>query len=82
MDIAYLAVRKEYQRRKYGTNIIREIINHIKEQDLGGCQFITVDAYDTVKYSAVRFYERCEFYRAERQDQSPNTVRMYYAIQY
>lgn len=82
MDIAYLAVRKECQRQKYGTNIIREIINHIKEQNLGGCQFITVDAYDTKMHSAVRFYERCEFYRAERQDASPNTIRMYYAIQY
>ncbi len=82
MDIAYFAVQKEYQFQDYGRNIIREIIKHIKEQDLGGCQFLTVDAYDTKAHSAVRFYERCEFVRAEHQDQSPNTVRMYYAIQY
>lgn len=82
MDIAYFAVRKEYQFQKYGKNIIREIIKYIKEQTLGGCQFLTVDAYDTVKHSAVHFYERCEFVRAERQNPSPNTIRMYYAIQY
>ena len=84
IDIAYLAVSKDCQHRHLGKAIIREIIKRVKAQALAGCQFLTVDAYHTNEYSAVGFYSKCGFLRADLEigQWSPDTIRMYYTIQY
>lgn len=61
LEISYLAVRNDCQQKKLGTLIVDHIIEEAKSQTLGGCQFITVSAYDTHKYSAIGFYEKCGF---------------------
>lgn len=61
LEIAYLAVDKRYQRKHLGKAIIDEIVRHAKEQTLAGCIFLTVRAYHTEEYSALRFYQKCRF---------------------
>ena len=42
-----------------------------------GCEFITVEAYKTKDYSAVGFYNRCNFTPAEQPLGYKDTLRMY-----
>lgn len=62
IDIAYLAVREDYQRKKLGKDILKVIEQKIKQEfDFAGYQFLIVDAYCTKKYSTVTFYTKCQF---------------------
>jgi GNAT superfamily N-acetyltransferase len=61
LEIAYLAVDEQFQRKHLGKAIIEEIVRHAKEQTLGGCLFLTVQAYHTKDYSAQTFYQKCRF---------------------
>ena len=57
LEISYLAVSKQYQRKGIGRDIVKLIVDKAKNQNFAGCQFITVEAYCTKKYSAIGFYQ-------------------------
>ena len=79
IEIEYLAVSKEMRNMHIGTSIVQTIANLAKSQHT---QFITVDAYCTMKYSAVPFYEKCNFKVLENQDRTYDTIRMLYVVDY
>lgn len=75
LEISFLAVKQEYQHLSIGASIIEIVKEKARTQAIAGCQFITVMAYDTPKYSAVPFYEKQHFQIIE--GGGPNTKRMY-----
>ena len=77
VEIEYLAVSEVLRGSRIGTSIIQAIANLAKSQNT---QFITVDAYCTLHYSAVPFYEKCNFKILENQDRTYDTVRMLYVV--
>lgn len=79
IEIAYLAVSKDYRGKNLGRSLIDSIANMARTQDLAGCQFLTVDALATKEYSAVGFYSKCKFARAEPVPVR-DTLRMYYNL--
>lgn len=80
VDIAYLAVAKEYRDKHIGKDIVLRIVQMMRKQCLVGCQFITVDAYKTPDYSAVGFYSKCNFIAAEIPNAGKDTLRMFLPI--
>ncbi len=79
VEIEYLAVSKELRGTRIGTSIIQAIANLAKSQST---QFVTVDAYCTMNYSAVPFYQKCNFKILENQDRTYDTVRMLYVVDF
>ena len=77
IEISYLAVQKDFQHLKVGTQLIEEIVSIAKRQALAGCQFVTVEAYRKAGYSAEGFYWKCRFSRCSDPDPVGDTVRMY-----
>lgn len=77
LDIAYLAVKKDYRGNNLGRAIIRLIVDKARSQTFAGCQFITVEALATNEYSAVGFYERCGFTANEVKKPYKDTLRMF-----
>lgn len=77
LDIAYLAIQKEWRNKHIGKAIVSEITERAKEQRFAGCQFLTVEAYTTTDYSAVGFYYSCGFSASEIKDPNKDTLRMY-----
>ena len=77
LDIAYLAVQKNYRGNNLGRAIIRLIVDKARSQTFAGCQFITVEALATNEYSAVGFYERCGFTANELKKPYKDTLRMF-----
>ena len=76
VEITYLAVEKERRGEGIGGFIISQIENKI-QHDRPECEFITVEAYKTNKYSAVGFYSKCDFTPAEQPFSYKDTLRMY-----
>lgn len=81
IEIDYLAVRKEYRKQHIGTDII-SIIKSFKESTYSYYHplFLSVNAYCTKEYSAVGFYEKCNFWAAEFVNPTVETLRMYRSI--
>lgn len=82
LEIAYLAVRKDYRGKSIGSTLIKEIFRKASEQDIAGCQFLTVEALNDSKedghqYSAVPFYSKNYFYSCEAPSSSKKTIRMF-----
>jgi GNAT superfamily N-acetyltransferase len=77
LDIAYLAVRKEYRGNRVGISIIEMIAERARTQTFAGCQFLTVEALATSEYSAVGFYEKCGFTANEIRKPYKDTLRMF-----
>ena len=77
LDIAYLAVRKEYRGNRVGHSIIELIAEKARSQTFAGCQFLTVEALATHEYSAVGFYQRCGFTANEVRKPYKDTLRMF-----
>ena len=76
VEITYLAV----ERRRRGQGIGEYIISQVEAKvlrDNPECEFITVEAYKTKDYSAVGFYDRCDFTPAEPPLGYKDTLRMY-----
>ena len=65
IEIDYLAVRKEYRNQHIGTDIISIIESFKDDPFYNHPLFLSVDAYCTNEYSAIRFYERCRFWASE-----------------
>ena len=77
LDIAYLAVQKEWRGKHVGQYLIEMIAEQARTQSFAGCQFLTVEALATKEYSAVGFYSRCGFTPNELRNPGKDTLRMY-----
>lgn len=77
LEITYLAVDEHYNRKGIGRIIVDAIVEKAQVQDLAGCQFLTVEAWHTNRYSAVGFYERCGFSPCAYPDPNKDTLRMF-----
>lgn len=77
LDIAYLAVQKQWRGRGVGNLLIDTIAQQARNQSFAGCQFLTVEALATSEYSAVGFYSRCGFTANEVKNPNKDTLRMY-----
>ena len=77
LDIAYLAVQKEWRGKHIGRYLIEMIAEQARSQNFAGCQFLTVEALATSEYSAVGFYSRCGFTANEVKNPNKDTLRMY-----
>ena len=77
LDIAYLAVQKQWRGRGVGNLLIDAIAEQARNQSFAGCQFLTVEALATNEYSAVGFYSRCGFTANEVKNPNKDTLRMY-----
>lgn len=77
LDIAYLAVKKEYRGNSVGLSIVEMIAAQARAQSFAGCQFLTVEALATSEYSAVGFYEKCGFSANEIKKPYKDTLRMF-----
>ena len=77
LEIAYLAVAKNLRYKGLGRIIIESIVQKAQEQELAGCQFLTVEALNTNEYSAVGFYNKCNFSACELPDPNKGTLRMF-----
>ncbi len=80
LDIAYLAVKKEWQRQHIGKFLISQIAEKARTQSFAGCQFLTVESLATRDYSAVGFYENCGFLPSEFKRPDKDTLRMYFTL--
>lgn len=80
LDIAYFAVRESYRNQHIGTRIITAIKDMAKRQKVGGCQFLSVEAYNVPGYSAVPFYDKCGFAPNELPNPNKDTLRMFYTL--
>ncbi len=83
IEIAFLAVDRNYDYRGLGTAIIRKIIQLALEDY--GLDLLTVEALVLRKhkprpYDAVGFYSKCGFIRAEFFDGHKDTLSMYRPI--
>ena len=76
VEITYLAVEKERRGQGIGEYIISQVEAKVL-RDNPECEFITVEAYKTKDYSAVGFYNRCNFTPAEQPLGYKDTLRMY-----
>lgn len=76
IEIAYLAVKKEKRKQGIGEYIISQVEKKA-QRDNPECEFLTVEAYKTKKYSAVGFYNKCDFTPAEQPQSYKDTLRMY-----
>ena len=80
IEIDYLAVQKEYRNQHIGTDILSIIESFKNDSYYNNPKFLSVDAYCTNEYSAVRFYERCRFWASEIRGQHLDSLRMYRTI--
>ena len=79
VEITYLAVDKNWRGQGIGEYIISQIENKV-QNERPECEFITVEAYKTIGYSAVGFYSHCDFTPAEPPLGYKDTLRMYKVI--
>lgn len=80
IDIAYLAVKKEWRGKHIENFLIKQIADLARRQTLAGCQFLTVEALATSEYGAVGFYERCGFTANEYKKPYKDTLRMFITL--
>lgn len=77
IEITYLAVHEKYSNQGWGSLIVEAIAEKAETQSLAGCQFLTVEAWSTKKYSAVGFYEKCGFSACAYPNPNKDTLRMF-----
>ena len=77
LEITYLAVNEKYGRQGLGRIVVEVILEKAQNQDLAGCQFLTVEALHTKGYSAVGFYEKCGFSPCDYPNPNKDTLRMF-----
>lgn len=76
IEITYLAVEKSRRGQGIGEYIVNQVENKV-QRDYPECEFLTVEAYKTKDYSAVGFYNKCDFTPAEQPLGYKDTLRMY-----
>ncbi len=67
LELDFLAVKKEYQRKRIGTIIIEEIEKQARQN---GYNFLTVGAFKNKRYSAIGFYEKLGFFINGKQEKN------------
>ena len=77
LEITYLAVRENKRKKGIGKALIEKIAFAAQKQGLAGCEFLTVSAYHNNDYSAVGFYDKCQFSILDVRHDSSNTTRMF-----
>ncbi len=77
IEITYLAVDERYAKRGLGRIIIENIVKKAQEQELAGCQFLTVEALNVREHNATGFYSRCGFSPCEIPNPNKGVLRMY-----
>ncbi len=77
LEITYLAVDERYAKQGVGRIIIESIVKKAQEQELAGCQFLTVEALNIKEYNATGFYSRCGFSPCEYPNPNKGVLRMY-----
>ena len=77
IEIAYLAVAKQFRGKGIGSFIVESVCEKARSQSFVGCQFITVNALYTSEYNAVGFYSRLHFARYGNIVVSSDIVPMY-----
>ena len=80
IEIDYLAVKKEYRNQHIGEDILSIIESFKDDTFYRHPLFLSVNAYCTREYSAVKFYERCGFWASEFRGQQIDSLRMYRTI--
>ncbi len=80
IEINYLAVSRDYQKRHIGSKIIEKIETFKNDEFYNHPLFLSVDALCTKEYSAVGFYDRCRFWASEYLNMRLDTLRMYRTI--
>lgn len=80
LEITYLAVAEQFQRKGIGYAIFDAIVTKARTQNLAGCQFITVNALHAKEYSAVGFYYKCGFVRYGSLVVMNDIVSMYFTL--
>lgn len=65
VEIDYLAISKDYQRKNLGIFLINKIAERAITDVFSATMFLTVEAIDTPEYSAVPFYKKCDFSDSE-----------------
>mgnify|MGYP003290877899 CR=1 FL=1 len=80
LEITYFAVRKEWQRQGIGTSILKAIVKMARNQNIAGCQFITVNALHLNYYSAIGFYRSFGFSRYGNIAVPNDIVPMYFTL--
>ena len=86
LEISYLAVREDFRCRGLGKEIIEIIADKAASQQIGGCQFLTVEAYrehsPESSYSAIGFYHKVNFAPCEYPNPYNDTLRMFRPLYY
>ena len=77
VEIEYIAVRKDMRGKHIGSTLIHYIRSLQSDKHFHNPRFISVSAYCTSSYSAVPFYQKCNFWAAEIKNPYANTLRMY-----
>ncbi len=87
IEIDYLAISETMSRQSIGSFILNEIAKQAMADRLSATMFLTVEAIDTLAYSAVRFYKKNDFKDSEhgiirnqnrqREGEKCDTRRMY-----
>lgn len=77
LEISYLAVDRKFHHQGIGAIIVEAVMQKAQEQELAGCQFLTVEALATNDYSAVGFYNKCGFSPCEYPNPNKGTLRMF-----
>lgn len=81
IEIDYIAVREDLRNQHIGDSLIHYISSlHKEEATFRDTCFISVSAYCTPQYSAVPFYQKCNFCAAEIKNPYSDTLRMYRAF--
>ena len=79
INIAHLAVDKNYQGKGVGSNILSYIIDTFINYELAGCQIITVDSLNKPRVNS--FYMRQGFKNFTDSDATAHTRRMYLLLE-
>ncbi len=77
LEITYLAVDERYAKQGIGRLIIESIVKRAQEQELAGCQFLTVEALNIKEHNATGFYRCCGFAPCEYPNPNKGVLRMY-----
>lgn len=72
VEITYLAVDVNYQRKGIGSFIIEELVRFVASREDSRSDFLTVRAYNRKDYSAIPFYSKCGFTNATSEVEGEN----------
>ena len=75
VKIGRLAIHEDLRNKGYGTDIIKLLVASFKSNNKTGCQFITVDAINSI--GTLKFYEKNGFEYVTLYDVNKESRQMY-----